>query len=168
MKDATLLAKLKPMADDAEFRKRWAAIKVQKKAALAARIKEVTGYEVSTSPMYDIQVGAGCWAGCWAWWVLVRAGRGGCWCVLGWGLWLVGGCRGVLAGPGSWVLPGPGWLVLDGGTRAWVVVGLAASWQMPPHPMNPPLQLHCFPLLLSFPPPPCRRSSAFMSTSGST
>jgi hypothetical protein len=86
VKDATLLAKLKPMADDAEFRKRWAAIKVQKKAALAARIKEVTGYEVSTSPMYDIQVGAGpdgrggeCWVGgCWAglpavnlaWWML--------------------------------------------------------------------------------------------------
>ena len=58
VKDATLLAKLKPMAEDAEFRKRWAAVKVVKKAALAARIKEVTGYEVSTSPMYDIQVGA--------------------------------------------------------------------------------------------------------------
>ena len=80
MKDATLLAKLKPMADDAEFRKRWAAIKVQKKAALAARIKEVTGYEVSTSPMYDIQVGAGaCWAGGFGWLV----GAGGCWLDLG-------------------------------------------------------------------------------------
>lgn len=59
VKDATLLEKLKPFADDAGFRARWRAIKQQKKAALAAHIKEVTGYEVSTEPLFDIQVCGG-------------------------------------------------------------------------------------------------------------
>jgi len=57
VKDATLLEKLKPFAEDAAFRKRWREIKQQKKASLAAHIKEVTGYEVSTEPMFDVQVG---------------------------------------------------------------------------------------------------------------
>ncbi|KAL4459172.1 hypothetical protein ABPG75_014037 [Micractinium tetrahymenae] len=56
VKDASLLEKLKPFAEDAGFRARWRAIKQQKKAALAAHIKEVTGYEVSTEPLFDIQV----------------------------------------------------------------------------------------------------------------
>ncbi|KAL4434792.1 hypothetical protein ABPG77_005319 [Micractinium sp. CCAP 211/92] len=56
VKDATLLEKLKPFADDAGFRARWRAIKQQKKADLAAHIKDVTGYEVSTEPLFDIQV----------------------------------------------------------------------------------------------------------------
>lgn len=56
VKDATLLAKLKPFAEDAAFRARWREVKHLKKAALAEHIKEVTGYEVSTDPMFDIQV----------------------------------------------------------------------------------------------------------------
>ncbi|EFN52353.1 hypothetical protein CHLNCDRAFT_58959 [Chlorella variabilis] len=58
VRDATLLAQLKPMAEDAAFRARWRAIKVQKKEALAARIKEVTGFTVPTDSMYDVHVGA--------------------------------------------------------------------------------------------------------------
>ena len=73
VKDATLLAGLKPLAEDAAFRQRWAAIKQQKKAALAARIKELTGYEVTTNALFDIQVKriheytVGGLAGGWAW-----------------------------------------------------------------------------------------------------
>ncbi|PRW61019.1 Alpha-glucan phosphorylase cytosolic [Chlorella sorokiniana] len=56
VKDATLLAGLKPFAEDAAFRKRWRDVKFAKKAALAKHIKEVTGYEVSTQPLFDVQV----------------------------------------------------------------------------------------------------------------
>ncbi len=56
VKDATLLSKLKPMAEDAEFRKKWRAIKMQRKEKLAAHIKEVTGYDVPVSAMFDVQV----------------------------------------------------------------------------------------------------------------
>lgn len=56
IRDATLLAGLKPFAEDAAFRKRWRDVKIQKKAALSAYIKEVTGYDVPTGPMYDVQV----------------------------------------------------------------------------------------------------------------
>lgn len=54
--DATLLAGLKPKAEDPAFRKRWSDVKVARKAKLAARIKEVTGYNVPTSSLFDIQV----------------------------------------------------------------------------------------------------------------
>ena len=33
----------------------WRDVKFQKKAELAAHIKDVTGYEVSTAPMFDVQ-----------------------------------------------------------------------------------------------------------------
>ncbi|KAI3432399.1 hypothetical protein D9Q98_003955 [Chlorella vulgaris] len=56
VRDATLLAKLKPFAEDAAFRARWREVKQQKKKALAERIREQTGYQVSTEPMYDIHV----------------------------------------------------------------------------------------------------------------
>ena len=56
IKDATLLAQLKPKAEDPEFRARWREVKQTAKAALAARIKETTGYDVSTEAMFDIQV----------------------------------------------------------------------------------------------------------------
>eukprot|EP00887_Chlorella_sp_A99_P002343 scaffold10.g2343.t1 len=66
IKDADLLAGLKPHAEDAAFRVRWREIKQQKKAALAAHVKEargwwcargwVTGYSVTTDALYDIQV----------------------------------------------------------------------------------------------------------------
>ena len=35
---------------------RWRDVKFAKKAALAKHIKEVTGYEVSTQPLFDVQV----------------------------------------------------------------------------------------------------------------
>ena len=57
VRDATLLSKLKPFAEDPAFRARWRAIKQQKKEALAAHIKQSTGYTVSAEPLYDIHVG---------------------------------------------------------------------------------------------------------------
>jgi len=56
VRDATLLAGLKPMAEDAAFRARWREVKIVRKAKLAARIQEVCGYDVPTSSMFDIQV----------------------------------------------------------------------------------------------------------------
>lgn len=56
VKDATLLAGLKPHAEDAAFRARWRAVKLVRKEKLAARIKELTGYDVPTSSLFDIQV----------------------------------------------------------------------------------------------------------------
>ena len=130
VKDATLLAKLKPLAEDAAFRKRWAAIKVQKKAALAARIKEVTGYEVSTSPMYDIQVGA-------------APG-------------LAGGCD----GPGCWWACCAGVAAAGACLTLWSPSLAAARRKPPhpcmprPNPMHPALHLHLFPPPLLLAPAP--------------
>ena len=56
VKDATLLEKLKPKAEDPEFRKKWREIKMMRKEKLAKRIKEVTGYDVPTNAMFDVQV----------------------------------------------------------------------------------------------------------------
>ncbi|GAB4814799.1 hypothetical protein N2152v2_001845 [Parachlorella kessleri] len=58
VKDAHLLSGLKErgLQDDPAFRKRWRAIKQQKKEELAAHIKAVTGYDVPTSSLFDVQV----------------------------------------------------------------------------------------------------------------
>lgn len=56
VKDATLLSKLKPMAEDAGFRQKWRDIKIQRKKKLAAHIKKSTGYDVPVGSMYDVQV----------------------------------------------------------------------------------------------------------------
>ncbi len=56
IRDATLLAKLKPMADDAAFRKKWMAVKLKRKEKLAAHIKASTGYDVPVASMFDVQV----------------------------------------------------------------------------------------------------------------
>lgn len=56
IKDATLLEKLKPMAEDASFRQKWREIKLARKTKLAKRIKEITGYDVPVTSMFDIQV----------------------------------------------------------------------------------------------------------------
>jgi hypothetical protein len=56
VRDATLLAQLKPKAEDPEFRARWRAIKTAKKEALAGHIKEVTGITVPTNALYDVHV----------------------------------------------------------------------------------------------------------------
>ena len=56
VRDATLLAGLKPYAEDAAFRVKWRAVKQERKAALAAHVQATTGYELTTDAMYDIQV----------------------------------------------------------------------------------------------------------------
>ena len=56
VKDATLLANLKPKAEDPAFRKKWRDIKLQRKQKLAKHIKESTGYDVPVASMYDVQV----------------------------------------------------------------------------------------------------------------
>ena len=56
IRDATLLANLKPMAEDAAFRKKWMNVKLQRKQKLAAHIKASTGFDVPVSSMFDVQV----------------------------------------------------------------------------------------------------------------
>jgi starch phosphorylase len=56
MKELDLLQGLKPHAEDAEFRKKWAAIKFHNKQALAAKIKEWTGITVPVAALYDIHI----------------------------------------------------------------------------------------------------------------
>ena len=56
IKDASKLAGLKPFADDAAFRKRWAAVKLENKARLAAKVKELTGVDMPLTSMFDVQI----------------------------------------------------------------------------------------------------------------
>lgn len=56
IKDAKLLEGLRPLAEDAGFRAKWRQVKRHRKAALAARIKEVTGDDVPLDAMFDVQV----------------------------------------------------------------------------------------------------------------
>lgn len=54
LKDLTQLAKLKPFAKDANFQKKWMAIKHQNKVILAEHIAETTGLIVSPDALFDI------------------------------------------------------------------------------------------------------------------
>ena len=56
IKDASRLSGLKPFADDAAFRKRWAAVKLENKARLATKVKELTGVDMPLSSMFDVQI----------------------------------------------------------------------------------------------------------------
>ena len=56
VKNANLLEGLKSKMDDPEFRAQWRQVKQARKEKLAAHIKKVTGVEVSTSAMFDVQV----------------------------------------------------------------------------------------------------------------
>ena len=47
---------LKPYAEDAAFRGKWAAIKYHNKERLAAKLKEWTGISVPVNSMYDVQI----------------------------------------------------------------------------------------------------------------
>lgn len=47
---------LKPYAEDAAFRKKWAEIKYHNKERLAAKLKEWTGITVPVNSMYDVQI----------------------------------------------------------------------------------------------------------------
>jgi starch phosphorylase len=55
-KDLTELKKLEPLADDAEFRKAFRAVKDIKKTKLANNIKQLTGIEVSPDALFDVQI----------------------------------------------------------------------------------------------------------------
>ena len=54
--DPSLLAKLKPLADDAAFRERFAAVKRANKALLAQHIRSVLDIPVDPDAMFDVQV----------------------------------------------------------------------------------------------------------------
>lgn len=54
--DLSLLEGLAPKATDPAFQKKWRGVKQVKKAKLAAKIKEITGEEVDTNAMFDIQI----------------------------------------------------------------------------------------------------------------
>lgn len=56
IRDATILSGLKPFADDPQFRAQWRDVKLMRKQKLAKHIEEVTGYKVSTSSLFDVQV----------------------------------------------------------------------------------------------------------------
>jgi starch phosphorylase len=50
------LSGLEPLAEDANFRAAWRAVKRQNKAELAVTIRELTGVEVSPDAMFDVMV----------------------------------------------------------------------------------------------------------------
>lgn len=54
--DTYELKGLRQFAEDKEFHKQWRAVKQQKKAKLAAYIKEKIGDDVNQDAMFDIQV----------------------------------------------------------------------------------------------------------------
>ncbi|KAL0026522.1 hypothetical protein WJX77_004605 [Trebouxia sp. C0004] len=54
--EAYLLEGLRKHADDKKFQAKWKAVKLAKKEKLAGKIKEITGIEVPTNALYDIQI----------------------------------------------------------------------------------------------------------------
>jgi starch phosphorylase len=56
IKDLAELRRLEPLAEDAEFRARWRAIKLQNKRNLAALALERTGIRIDPDSMYDVLV----------------------------------------------------------------------------------------------------------------
>ncbi|MES3006492.1 MAG: glycogen/starch/alpha-glucan phosphorylase [Pseudomonadota bacterium] len=54
--DLEQLAKLKPCADDIDFRASWGAIKVANKKALATMVRDTCGVEFDTAMLFDVQV----------------------------------------------------------------------------------------------------------------
>ncbi len=56
IKDYTQLKKLAPMAEDAAFREKFAAIKLENKKKLAAYIKEHKGIDVDPNSLFDVQI----------------------------------------------------------------------------------------------------------------
>ena len=55
-KDLYLLEKLKELADDSEFQRRFMAIKFNNKKMLAAHIKDLTGVEVDPKAIFDVHI----------------------------------------------------------------------------------------------------------------
>lgn len=54
--DCDVLSKLKPFAESPSFRNAWKAVKQKNKEKLAAKIRSLTGQEVDTSAMFDVQI----------------------------------------------------------------------------------------------------------------
>ena len=54
--DLESIADLAPFAEDAGFRKKWAAVKLANKKRFSEYVKENTGVEFSTDAMFDVQV----------------------------------------------------------------------------------------------------------------
>jgi glycogen phosphorylase len=55
-KDLTKLVKLTPLADDADFRKAFRAVKHANKARLANKIEQLTGVKLNPSALFDVQI----------------------------------------------------------------------------------------------------------------
>ncbi|QDV25659.1 glycogen/starch/alpha-glucan phosphorylase [Aureliella helgolandensis] len=54
--DLSSIEQLKPLAKDASFRKKWAAVKAENKRRLADYVFENTGVQFSANAIYDVQV----------------------------------------------------------------------------------------------------------------
>ncbi|MDI1298157.1 glycogen/starch/alpha-glucan phosphorylase [Methylotenera sp.] len=55
-KDLTLIKKITPLANDANFRKAFAAVKHANKARLAAKIEQKTGIKLNVNSLFDVQI----------------------------------------------------------------------------------------------------------------
>ncbi|MDP1765534.1 MAG: glycogen/starch/alpha-glucan phosphorylase [Methylotenera sp.] len=55
-KDLTQIKKITPLANDAEFRKAFAAVKLANKAKLAAKIEQKTGIKLNVNSLFDVQI----------------------------------------------------------------------------------------------------------------
>jgi starch phosphorylase len=55
-KDLTQIKKITPLANDAQFRKAFAAIKHDNKARLAAKIEQKTGIKLNVNSLFDVQI----------------------------------------------------------------------------------------------------------------
>jgi starch phosphorylase len=55
-KDLTQIKKITPLANDAEFRKAFAAVKHANKARLAAKIEQKTGIKLNVNSLFDVQI----------------------------------------------------------------------------------------------------------------
>ncbi|MBX9706216.1 MAG: glycogen/starch/alpha-glucan phosphorylase, partial [Gammaproteobacteria bacterium] len=55
-KDLSQIKKITPLADDAEFRKAFAAVKHANKARLAAKIEQKTGIKLNVNSLFDVQI----------------------------------------------------------------------------------------------------------------
>jgi starch phosphorylase len=56
LRDLDELRKLEPLADDAAFREKWRAVKIQNKRALAAHLLKTQEMKIDATSMFDIQV----------------------------------------------------------------------------------------------------------------
>jgi len=55
-KDLTQIKKITPLANDADFRKAFAAVKHANKVRLAAKIEQKTGVKLNTNSLFDVQI----------------------------------------------------------------------------------------------------------------